>query len=206
MDKFNLFLIGVGGQGIGLLSEVLLRAADGAGLPVKAVDTHGLAQRGGVVVSNLRIGEGVFSPIIASGTADLVVALERHEALRGLMTAARDGGTLVYYNTVWQPLEVRLGHAEEVQAADIQRACQARQIKLIVVHRSDLEDVRMQNTVVLAAIHRRKLIPGIRKEHYRRALSDLLQGTALRRNLKLFDEESGLIDVDPCCHKCESAN
>jgi len=60
-------MIGVGGQGIGLLSEVLLRAVDYAGLRVKAVDTHGLAQRGGVVVSNLRMGDNVFSPLIPGG-------------------------------------------------------------------------------------------------------------------------------------------
>ena len=62
MKSLNIFMIGVGGQGIGLLSEVLLRAADYAALRVKAVDTHGLAQRGGVVVSHLRLRQRVFPP------------------------------------------------------------------------------------------------------------------------------------------------
>ena len=119
MKTFNIYLTGVGGQGIGLLSEVMLRAADYAGLPVKGVDTHGLAQRGGVVVSHLRCGDNVYSPLIQEGDADMVVALERHEALRGTNSFLKNGGTLVYYNTVWQPLEVRLNKAEEVKEATI---------------------------------------------------------------------------------------
>ncbi len=65
MNAFNIYLCGVGGQGIGLLSEVLLRGGDYAGLKAKAVDTHGLAQRGGIVVSHLRFGSSVFSPMVA---------------------------------------------------------------------------------------------------------------------------------------------
>jgi len=189
MKLFNVFMIGVGGQGIGLLSEVLLRAADYAGLRVKAVDTHGLAQRGGVVVSHLRLGESAFSPLVPEGQADLVVALERHEALRGLQIAARDGGTLVYYNTVWQPLDVRLGHSAEIQVSDIHRVCAARDIKDYVVFHSDLKDVRMQNMAVLATIHKNELIPGIQESHYRDAMEDLLQGSVLKQNLKLFGGE-----------------
>ena len=187
MKPFNIFLIGVGGQGIGLLSEILLRAADAAGLRVKAVDTHGLAQRGGVVVSNLRMGDGVYSPVISGGDADLVVALERHEALRGVNQAARDGGTLVYYNTVWQPLAVRLGQAAETQEADIEGVCKKRGIKVFAVYQPDLPDIRMQNVAVLSTIHQHGLIPGIRARHYKRAMEDLLQGTSLRQNVMLFE-------------------
>ena len=186
MKAFNIFMIGVGGQGIGLLSEVLLRAADDAGLRVKAVDTHGLAQRGGVVISNLRIGDNSFSPMIASNQADLVVALERHEALRGLKMAARDGSSLVYYNTVWQPLDVRLNLTEAVTEADIARVCEARQINEHVVFHPDLADIRMQNVAVLATIHKKSLIPGVKEANYRQALDDLLQGKVLEQNLKLF--------------------
>jgi len=186
MKPFNIFMIGVGGQGIGLLSEVLLRAADDAGLLVKAVDTHGLAQRGGVVVSHLRIGQNSFSPLIASNQADLVLALERHEALRGLKMAAKDGSTLVYYNTVWQPLDVRLNLAEAVTEADITRTCQARRINEYIVFQPDLADIRMQNVAVLATIHKKRLIPGVKEENYRQALEDLLQGRVLEQNLELF--------------------
>ena len=169
-----------------LLSEVLLRAADDAGLRVKAVDTHGLAQRGGVVVSNLRLGDKVFSPLIPGGQADLVVALERHEALRGLKIAARDGGTLVYYDTVWQPLDVRLNRAAEIQTADIHRVCQARNIKDYVVFHPALEDIRMQNIAVLSMIHKNDLIPGIQETHYKKAMEDLLQGGCIETEPETF--------------------
>jgi len=189
MKPFNIYLIGVGGQGIGLLSEVLLRAADYAGFRVKAVDTHGLAQRGGVVVSHLRLGDRVFSPLVPEGGADLVVALERHEAMRGLKVAARDGGTLVYYDTVWQPLDVRLNRAVETETVDIHRVCTARNIKDHAVFHPALEDIRMQNMAVLSAIHKKGLIPGIRETHYTNAMEDLLQGRALKQNQKLFKGE-----------------
>jgi indolepyruvate ferredoxin oxidoreductase beta subunit len=98
MKTFNIYLTGAGGQGIGLLSEILLRGADHAGLKVKGVDTHGLAQRGGIVVSNIRLGESLYSPLIAKNEADLAVALERHEALRCINTALKKSSTLIYYN------------------------------------------------------------------------------------------------------------
>lgn len=190
MKSFNVYLIGVGGQGIGLLSEVLLRAADHAGHTVKAVDTHGLAQRGGVVISNLRLGSNVFSPIIPEGQADLLVALERHEALRGLNAALKDRGTLVYYDTVWQPLGVRLKQAAEVDEDTIHRVCETRRIREFRMRHAGLQDARMQNMVVLAAIGRHGLIPGIHQNHYRSALEDLLQGEMLQKNLSVFEEAS----------------
>jgi indolepyruvate ferredoxin oxidoreductase beta subunit len=189
MKAFNIYLAGVGGQGIGLLSEILLRGADHAGLKVKGVDTHGLAQRGGVVVSQLRLGSRVYSPLIFQNEADLVVALECHEALRSINTALKDGGTLIYYNTVWQPLEVRLNLAEPVSGAMISKQCQKRNIREISVFKADLKDARMQNIVLLANIDKYSLIPGIKKKHYLQAMDDLLQGRLLETNIELFEKE-----------------
>ena len=188
MDVFNIYLAGVGGQGIGLLSEVVLRAADHAGLPVRGVDTHGLAQRGGIVVSRVRIGAGAHAPLMAAGTADLVVALERCEAYRALQAALRDGGTLIYYDTDWQPLAVRLGDAEPVTAAMIAAICRARRVRRVRVWQADLADARMQNVAVLGHMDRLNLVPGVAAAHYRQAMADLLDGAALKANLALFDE------------------
>jgi indolepyruvate ferredoxin oxidoreductase, beta subunit len=74
MKSYNCYLIGVGGQGIGLLAETILRAVDHAGIPVKSVDTHGLAQRGGTVISQIRMGDEVFSPIIPPFESDLILS------------------------------------------------------------------------------------------------------------------------------------
>ena len=187
MERFDVFLIGVGGQGIGLLSEALLRAADAAGLTVRGVDTHGLAQRGGVVSSHLRIGGAAHSPMVSKGRAQLVVALERHEALRGLTEWAAPGGALVYYDAVWQPLGVRLGQAAAVEAETVDAECARRNVTCARVCVDDLPVTRMQNVAVLAEIARRELLPGVARVHYRQALGDLLGGAALEANLALFD-------------------
>ena len=191
MKPFNIYLTGVGGQGIGLLSEILLRAGDHAGLPVKGVDTHGLAQRGGIVVSRLRFGEGVYSPLIPAGEADLVVALERHEALRGVNTALKDGGTLIYYDTSWQPLEVRLKKAKSVENHLITRTCVDRNIRVIKVIKADLKETQRQNIVVLAHISSRGLIPAVATAHYKMAMNDLMSGAMLAKNLALYEAELG---------------
>lgn len=189
MENFDIHIIGVGGQGIGLLSEILLRAADDAGFTVKAVDTHGLAQRGGIVISRLRLGERAHSPLIARNRADLAIALERHEALRAINTALRDGGTLVYYDAVWQPLPVRLKEGREVSEKTIEKASEQRGIALQRIFRPNLADSRMQNIVLLAHVCKHALIPGMEKGNYRRAMEDLMTGPMLEENVSLFEAE-----------------
>jgi indolepyruvate ferredoxin oxidoreductase beta subunit len=190
MKAFSIYLTGVGGQGIGLLSEIILRAADHGGHPVKSVDTHGLAQRGGIVVSQIRIGENVFSPLVPAGQADLAVALERHEALRAAGTVLKDNGCLIYYDTVWQPLAVRLNQAAEVTGNDVRNLCRRRGIQALSVFQADLADIRMQNMAVLAKIHRHGLIPGIDLKHYQTAMADLMSGPILEKNMAIFARSS----------------
>ncbi|MEJ2639089.1 MAG: 2-oxoacid:acceptor oxidoreductase family protein [Desulfosarcinaceae bacterium] len=186
MTTFNIYLIGVGGQGIGLLSEILLRAVDHSGQAAVAVDTHGLAQRGGIVVSRIRVGQAVGTPLIPAHQADLVVALERHEALRGVSSVSRQGGILVYYDTVWQPLAVRTGEAAQVSPQDLKAACRERKVRLVRVFDPELADARRQNIRVLAAIDRETLVPGVGQAHYLQAMEDLMGGEMLAANRKLF--------------------
>lgn len=192
MDVFNAYLIGVGGQGIGMLSEIMIRAADYAGHKVKAVDTHGLAQRGGTVISHLRLGDRVHAPVIPDGEAHLVVALERNEALRGLDTAARNGGDLVYYDTVWQPLGVRLGRDAPLDEEQLAKQCRNRRIRCHRVYDPNLADKRMQNIVVLAEIGCLGLIPDVTHAHFRSAMEDLLAGSLLEKNMALYNEKCGM--------------
>lgn len=183
---FNIYLCGVGGQGIGLLSEILLRSSDYAGYQAKAVDTHGLAQRGGVVVSHLRLGEKIYSPMVSARQADLVVALERHEALRGADYALRDGGVLIYYDTVLQPLGVRLGNDKEVTREMITALAESRDITVQRVKNNSISDPRMQNIVVLSHIHKNAHIPYLKEEHFVSAMVDLMDGSMLEQNMELF--------------------
>ena len=104
----NIYASGVGGFGIGALTRVLTVAARASGLAVLGSETHGLAQRGGVVTATLRIGPDILgSPLIVEGEADIVAALEPLEALRA-MPYLRPGGVIVYNTEQIQPLNVRL--------------------------------------------------------------------------------------------------
>jgi indolepyruvate ferredoxin oxidoreductase, beta subunit len=186
----NIYMAGVGGQGIGLLSEVLLRTCSHAGMTVKGVDTHGLAQRGGIVVSHLRTGGNILSPMTVPGEVDLVLALERHEAHRACVGQLRDGGALAWYDAVWQPWDVRSGLSRQTSPEDLEGECARRGIRALRVLEPALPDARMQNTVLLAAVMRAALIPGIDGVHVEMALEDLLAGSALKANLELFRSRS----------------
>jgi indolepyruvate ferredoxin oxidoreductase, beta subunit len=91
----NIFLAGVGGQGILLASEVLGEAFLRSGYDVKKSEVHGMAQRGGAVTTHLRFGPRVYSPLIEPGTADLLIAFEKLEALRFIHYLGPDGVAVV---------------------------------------------------------------------------------------------------------------
>ena len=187
MNAFNIHITGVGGQGIGLLSQSLLRGIDASGITAIAVDTHGLAQRGGVVVSQIRCGERAHSPLMMKNSADLVLGMEVHEALRGLGAALKKGGTLVYLDVSWQPLPVRLGLNTEITATDIDTACARVNARGIRVDTRAMPDARMQNMALLGTIARHRLIPGVTRNNYVTALEDLLAGEMLEKNKAVFD-------------------
>ena len=191
MKTFNIYITGVGGQGIGLLSQALLRGIDHAGINAIAVDTHGLAQRGGVVVSQIRCGNRVHSPLIMKKSADLVLGMEIHEAMRGLGVALKKGGTLVFMDVSWQPLPVRLGLNSEVSAKDVMIACDTASITGIKVDTRPVldfgQDSRMQNMALLGTIAAQNLVPGVEAKHFQAALDDLLTGEMLKINRALFD-------------------
>ncbi|HHU03558.1 MAG TPA: indolepyruvate oxidoreductase subunit beta [Fastidiosipila sp.] len=79
----NIVLIGVGGQGTILFSNILTTALVAAGYDVKMSEVHGMAQRGGSVSTQIRYGKKVYSPLIGIGEADILLAFERMEAVRG---------------------------------------------------------------------------------------------------------------------------
>ncbi len=90
----NVFICGVGGQGILLSSKILSALALNEGLDVKKSEVHGMAQRGGSVVSHVRYGQEVFSPVIEEQKADFLLAFEKMEALRWLHYL-KPGGTAI---------------------------------------------------------------------------------------------------------------
>jgi indolepyruvate ferredoxin oxidoreductase beta subunit len=186
-EQINIHLCGVGGQGIGLLSEAVLRAYDHAEYPVRAVDTHGLAQRGGIVRSHIRVGDGVYSPLNEPGRADIVLALERTEALRGARDYLRPGGLLIYYDAYWQALSIRLGEAEDVKSEDIESLAQQRDLRVERVYRDELSDTRMQNMVLLSHAVSGGHLPGLSTQHVLAALKDLLSEKLYEKNRGFFE-------------------
>jgi len=107
----NILLVGVGGQGTILTSKILSRGLMEKGYDVKMSEIHGMSQRGGTVTTQIRYGEKVYSPVVEKGTADIIVAFEKCEALRCL-NSLKKGGILVVNNYEIQPVTVTIGTAK----------------------------------------------------------------------------------------------
>lgn len=108
MKKCDLLITGVGGQGNILASDIIGEVALGAGYDVKKTDTLGMAQRGGSVISHLRIGQKVFSPLIKEGDVDILLAFEKLEGVR-YAGYLRPGATAIINDHAQPPLSVNLG-------------------------------------------------------------------------------------------------
>lgn len=105
----GLLVTGVGGQGIILASDIIGEAAMSEGFDVKKTDTLGMAQRGGSVVSHIRIGTKVFSPLISEGEVDLLLAFEKLEAARW-SNYLRSEAIVIINQYAQPPLSVNLGN------------------------------------------------------------------------------------------------
>ena len=185
-DEMNIYLCGVGGQGIGLLAEVLSQACLRAGHPVRGCDTHGLAQRHGTVVSHLRLGARARMPRVPAERAHLVVGLERLEALRAVGPMLRPEGTVVYYDTVYQPIHVRMGERDYPSADDLARAVAEKRGVVERVLVEDLPDPRMQNIALLGRVVKTGAVPGVTAEVAEQALAAAVPEELLEANLAVF--------------------
>ncbi len=107
----NIMIVGVGGQGTLLASRILGNAVISEGYDVKVSEVHGMSQRGGSVVTYVRYGEKVNSPIIDKGEADIILAFERLEALRAL-PYLKKGGKIILNDHAISPMPVITGAAE----------------------------------------------------------------------------------------------
>ena len=113
MKTVNVSLVGVGGQGIILTAALLARAAAIAGFDVKKSEIHGMAQRGGSVISQVRFGASVASPIIPEGGSDVLVAFDKLEALRWAHLLA-PGGQVLLNDIYLTPVTVTSGQQPDV--------------------------------------------------------------------------------------------
>ncbi len=106
----NIMIVGVGGQGTLLASRILGNAVIGEGYDVKVSEVHGMSQRGGSVVTYVKFGEKVYSPIIGEGEADIVLAFELLEAYRAL-PYLKKGGRIIVNEQAIDPMPVITGAA-----------------------------------------------------------------------------------------------
>lgn len=106
----NIVLCGVGGQGTVLASKLLAAAAMEQNIPVMSAETIGMAQRGGSVFSHVRIDEGLYSPMIAAGTADLIIGFEPGETVR-MLPYLKEGGHVVVSTRAIKPVTATLSES-----------------------------------------------------------------------------------------------
>lgn len=111
METKNIMIVGVGGQGTLLTSRILGGITRLAGYDVKISEVHGMAQRGGSVVTFVRYGDSVAEPIVEAGQADVLIAFERLEALRYAHFLKKDG-VLIVNDQRMDPMTVVTGMAE----------------------------------------------------------------------------------------------
>lgn len=158
----NVLLTGVGGQGTVLAAKVFAQAAQAKGWQVRTAETIGMAQRGGSVVSHVRMGdngEEVIAPLVAKGTADMIIAFEPAEAARVLPYLAPDG-VMVSATTSIQPITAALStepYLAEATIASLRgrlNGCAAAPARFVLVDDeavlSQVENRKALNTVLLA--------------------------------------------------------
>ncbi len=150
MTNISVLIVGVGGQGTLLASRVLGKLAEEKGLQCKLSEVHGMAQRGGSVVTHVRIGDLVNSPIITEGEADYILAFEQLEGFR-YRHFLKDDGTIILNRQQIMPMPVIIG--QQAYPTAIPDRIRAEGLKLIDLDALELAteagNTRTVNTVIL---------------------------------------------------------
>ena len=155
MNKIDFLLVGVGGQGVLLASGILAEVGLRAGYDAKKSEVHGMAQRGGSVVSHVRWAEEVLSPLIGLGEVDYLLALEKLEALR-YIEMLRPGGTVIVNDHSIPPVSVSFGSDEYPDDQRVWRVLSevTDDVQLVpgVELAEELGNARVSNVVMLGAL------------------------------------------------------
>jgi indolepyruvate ferredoxin oxidoreductase, beta subunit len=156
----NILLVGVGGQGIILASEIMADVFMEAGFDIKKSEVHGMAQRGGSVCTHVRFGKKVFSPLIPEGKVDIFMAFEELEALRYLQYLG-DRPAIIFNTQRLNPPSVSLG--SEAYPEKIGEFLSRQADRFISISGPDLAlqagDLRTVNMVLLGALQTLLSIP-----------------------------------------------
>lgn len=184
MKTFNLILTGVGGQGIITLVTILDEACLLQGYDVKSSELHGLSQRGGSVVTHVRFGKEVYSPMVPAGSADLVIALELIEVLRDAVFCNPKTVFLVNKHSIG--LE---GYPEKNQLLDSLKELAKDNLRLIPVSeicKKELDREVLAGVYLLGYAVFKKMIP-IQPENILKAISSVVPEKYREINIKAFN-------------------
>ena len=178
METVNVTLAGVGGQGILLTADVLARAAAIAGMDVKKSEIHGMAQRGGSVISQVRFGISVHSPIVPAGGSDVLVAFDKLEALRWAHILA-PGGKAVVNDLYIVPVTVTSGQQPGVDDLDGRLAAALPGAIMVdaAAMAAEAGSPRSMNMVLAGAL---SAICPFNESHWDLAMTELLSGPKAR--------------------------
>jgi len=181
----NILISAVGGQGALLASRILGRLAQNIGLDVKVSEVHGMSQRGGSVVTYVKFGEKIYSPIVEKGTADVILAFEILEGARYVDWLKKEG-TLIVSTQKIDPMPVITG---VVQYPDkLISELSNMPIKLFNVDAvklaSEAGSVRATNVVLLGILAKTSTIA---KEEWQRAIKESVPEKLIDINLKAFE-------------------
>ncbi|MEJ5375153.1 MAG: indolepyruvate oxidoreductase subunit beta [bacterium] len=187
----NILIVGVGGQGVILASDILSEVAMTCGLDVKKSEVHGMAQRGGVVSSHVRFGQRVNSPLIPKGQADVLLSFELAEALRWLGFLKPGGKAVVNSQKVVPPI-VSTGLASYPQ--DAEETLKNNVGDAILVNALDLAEElgnpRLVNTILLGMTSRLLELPD---SNWKKVVSQRVPKAFKELNLKAFERGRSLV-------------
>ncbi len=181
----NILLVGVGGQGILLASEILAEAFMIAGFDVKKSEIHGMSQRGGSVVSHVRFGKEVFSPVVPEGEGDILFGFELLETSRYL-NLLRPGAKIIANNFRIQPPSVLLGqerYPDHLEAAITARFPDFQLVDGLKIATA-IGNPRVANTVLLGTVSKHLQLDN---SVWQQALQKMVPAKALDLNLRAFE-------------------
>jgi len=189
MSEVNIIICGVGGQGVVLMSELLGESAVRDGLKVQGSEVLGMAQRGGSVFSNIRLGAGVLAPLTAEGRGDVMVSLEPSEALRYLnfLSGASD---VVLNSAQVIPYTVHRGESVYPEMGKVLELLAEATDRVKVIDATALAreagNPQCTNVVMLGALFSTGRMP-IRAETVKQVIGEKFKSKVAEINLKAFE-------------------
>lgn len=192
MSIKNIMIVGVGGQGSLLASRILGAAAMNSGFDVKVSEVHGMSQRGGSVVTYVRYGEEVASPVICEGEADVILSFEKLESARWL-PFLKIGGTVVTALQEINPMPVITGAAEYPD--EIVEKIKALGVDIIAEDAAAIaREAGNEKAANVALIGLAANVLGFDKGALRDAVASCVPAKALEVNLRAFDLAAGKVN------------